>query len=258
MQPTQYPDINHLLDDLLSRMRSVLGVKLVGLYLYGSLVWGDFDHDTSDIDLLAATTADIDEQEAAALKAMHDEIAHAYKQWDNRIEVQYLSLLGLKTYRSQSTRMAVISPGEPFHIRKANKDWLLNWYFYQDYGVTIFGPSPRTLIDPISKDEFIHNVVHHARHWPKRMPKTRHSRPSQSYSILTMCRSLYTYKHGEQVSKKQAALWAQKQLPQWASLIQNALEWRLAAKLAEPIDDEATFAEAKRFVHYVSDLMPAE
>jgi hypothetical protein len=258
MNPTPYPDINHLLADLISRMQSILGGRLVGLYLYGSLVWGDFDHDTSDIDLLAALTSDMDAQEAAALKAMHDDIAHDYKQWDNRIEVQYLSLLGLKTFRSQSTPMAVISPGEPFHIIKAGKDWLLNWYFVQDYGVTLFGPSPRTLIDPISKGEFIHNVVHHARQWPKRMPRTRHSRPSQSYSILTMCRSLYTYKHGEQVSKKQAALWAQKELPQWASLIQNALEWRLAAKLAEPIDHQATYPQARCFVNYVSDLMPAD
>ena len=109
MHPTPYPDINHLLDDLLSRIRAILGDKLVGLYLYGSLVWGDFDHDTSDIDLLAALTSDLDAEQAGALKAMHDDIARTYKAWDDRIEVQYLSLLGLKTFRTQSTPMAVIS-----------------------------------------------------------------------------------------------------------------------------------------------------
>jgi predicted nucleotidyltransferase len=258
MHPTPYPDVNRLLDDLLSGIRAILGDKLVGLYLYGSLVWGDFDHDTSDIDLLAALTSDLNEQEAAALKAMHDDIARTYMAWDDRIEVQYLSLHGLKTFRTRSTPMAVISPGEPFHIIKADKEWLLNWYFVQDYGITLFGPSPRTFIDPISKDEFIRAVVHHAHQWPKWIPKTRHSRPYQSYAILTMCRSLYTYKHGQQVSKKQAAHWAQEELPQWATLIQSALEWRLAARLPDRVDHEATYPEARRFVHYISDLIPPE
>ena len=258
MNPTQYPDINRLLNDLISQLRSILGGKFVGLYLYGSLVWGDFDDDASDIDLLAALTSDLDKGEAAALKTMHEDIARTHKAWDGKIEVQYLSLRGLKTFQSKSTAMAVISPGEQFHIIEADKEWLLNWYFVQDYGITLFGPSPGTFIDPISKDEFVRAVVHHAHQWPKWMPKTRNSRPYQSYAILTMCRSLYTYKHGQQVSKKQAAHWAQKELPQWATLIQSALEWRLSARLRDPLDHEATYLQPRRFVRYISDLIPPE
>jgi hypothetical protein len=189
---------------------------------------------------------------------MHDEIARDYKSWDDRIEVQYLSLLGLKTFRTDSTPMAVISPGEPFHTITADHNWLLNWYFVQNYGVTLFGPPPNTFIDPISKEEFIRAVVHQAHQWPKWMPRTRHYRSYQSYAILTMCRSLYTYTHREQVSKKNAAHWAQQALPQWASLIQSALEWRLAARLPDPVDHESTYPEARRFVNYVAGLLPPE
>ena len=84
MNPTPYPDINYLLADLLSRIQATLGDKLVGLYLYGSLVWGDFDHAISDIDLLAALTSDLTNHEADALKSMHDDIARDYKAWDDR------------------------------------------------------------------------------------------------------------------------------------------------------------------------------
>jgi predicted nucleotidyltransferase len=52
--PTPYADVNQLLEQLLSSLQTILGKKLVGLYLYGSLVTGDFDHECSDIDLLAA------------------------------------------------------------------------------------------------------------------------------------------------------------------------------------------------------------
>ena len=51
--PTAYADINELLEILLTSMQKILGEKLVGLYLYGSLVIGDFDPAISDIDLFA-------------------------------------------------------------------------------------------------------------------------------------------------------------------------------------------------------------
>src|SRR2546430_15367777 len=101
MPPTPYADINELLNILLSQIQAILGKKLVGFYLYGSLVWGDFDYLISDIDLLAATTSDVDNEEFHALNKMHDDFATKYKKWDDRIEVQYLSLYGLKTFKTQ-------------------------------------------------------------------------------------------------------------------------------------------------------------
>ena len=67
MNVTPYSDVNRLLNTLLTRMQSILHDKLVGLYLYGSLVTGDFDHDISDIDLLTVTSVDIDELEFEAI-----------------------------------------------------------------------------------------------------------------------------------------------------------------------------------------------
>jgi predicted nucleotidyltransferase len=259
MQATQYPAINELLDVLLSRMKSILGEKLVGLYLYGSLVWGDFDYEISDIDLLAATTTDLNDRELVKLKRMHGDIANTYKEWDNRIEIQYLSLAGLKTFRLQTTKMAVISPGEPFHVVEAGKEWLMNWYFVRERGVTLFGPPPGVIIERISKEEFIQAGLRHMKDWRGWITRTRNSRPYQGYAILTACRALYTYKNGEQVSKKQAAQWAAKELPQWASLIQDALKWRREAIYGiGDVDDEGTYPEARRFVEFVSDQIPVE
>jgi predicted nucleotidyltransferase len=258
MHLTDYADVDELLGALLSGVRDVLGEKLVGLYLYGSLVWGDFDHELSDIDLLAATTTDIDDEEFDALKRMHDALAARYPSWDDRIEVQYLSLEGLKTFRTESTKMAVISPGEPFHMVEANRDWLMNWYFVQDYGKTLFGPPPGTIIDPIGKEEFIRSIVEHAKAWPTWVDQTRHSRPYQGYAVLTMCRTLYTFRNGVQVSKKQAAAWAETELPEWAPLIRSAIRWREEKRQDLQIDHEATFPETKRFVQFISEQIAPE
>ena len=69
--PTPYAGINQLLELLLSGIQKKLGAKLVGLYLNGSLVIGDFDPYISDIDLVAALSSDIDDGEFGELQKMH-------------------------------------------------------------------------------------------------------------------------------------------------------------------------------------------
>lgn len=244
MHPTAYPDINQLLNELLTRQQQILGEKFIGLYLYGSLVWGDFD-DASDIDMLAATASDVDDDELEQLRQMHAEFTKHHPAWNDRVEVQYFSLAGLKHFRTQASNMINISPGEPIHRIQSGIEWLTNWYFVQDYGVTLFGPPPATFIDPISKAEFIQAVHDHALMWREYITDVKDP-PGQSYAILTLCRALYTTRTGEQVSKRQAALWAAQQLPEWSTLIHNALVWR-----KEPPNNKATYMETETFVHFM-------
>jgi predicted nucleotidyltransferase len=247
--PTPYADINELLERLLSGLQTILSKKLAGLYLYGSLVTGDFDHGSSDIDLLAVLSSDLDEKEFASLQKMHQSFAHEHKEWDGRIEIAYLSEGALKTFKTQRSQIAIISPGEPFHKKDAGKDWLMNWYIVQEKGVALFGPPPTLIIPPISKEEFTQAVKEHVAAWKEWISDIR-ARPSQAYAILTMCRALYTLKKGETVSKKQAAAWAENELPEWSSLIQHALSWREAWR-DEHVDHDATLSETRQFVHFV-------
>jgi predicted nucleotidyltransferase len=48
---TPYPDINALLTEWVQGLKRRLGDGIVGLYLGGSLSYGDFVPDRSDIDL---------------------------------------------------------------------------------------------------------------------------------------------------------------------------------------------------------------
>ncbi|MCC6166444.1 MAG: DUF4111 domain-containing protein, partial [Caldilineaceae bacterium] len=219
MQRTPYADVNEILAGLPAQMQAILGEKLVGLYLYGSLVAGDFDAGISDMDLLAALTADLNEREFSHLDAMHQAIVAAHPRWNDRIEIAYLSLDGLKTFRTQTSPLGIISPGEPFHIVQAGADWLINWYMVREIGRTLYGPAPTALIPPMAGEEFIQTVKEHAQAWQGRITGYSQRRKSQAYAILTLCRALYTCRHGAQVSKRQAALWAIETYPQWASLI---------------------------------------
>ena len=255
MQATPYADINSLLESLLSRMRDILQEKLAGLYLYGSLTTGDFDPRSSDIDLLAALSSDISKAGFEALRAMHLDFARESPAWEDRVEVAYLSVRALRTFRSELSPMAVISPGEPFHMTDAGKEWLMNWYVVRENGVALFGPPPQTLIAPITRREFAECVRGYVAEWGDRIRDTP-ERKEQAYGILTMCRALHLHRTGEAASKRRAALWAQGELPQWADLIGSALAWREAWR-EEQVDHAATRAESVRFVTFVRDLILA-
>ena len=246
---TALPEINALLDHLLRDMQAILGPKLVGLYLTGSLVTGDFDPNISDIDLLAAMAADIDDQDAEKLREMHDAFARQYEEWDGRIEVAYLSVTGLQTFRSHSSQLGIISPGEPFHVVEAGSLWLVNWYVVRERGLALFGPPPGAVIAPISRQEYVEAVVTQTRAWSEWIQEHPRRRPVLAYAILTLCRALYTYEHGEQASKIRAAAWAMQELPEWSSLIQRALKWREAWR-SDDMDDDAAFHETEQFVYF--------
>jgi len=225
------------------------------LYLEGSLVLGDFDPKTSDIDLLAALSSEIDEKEFEALRKMHQAIAKEHQEWDDRIEVCYISVDALKSVKSRTHQIVNVSPGEPFHRTDTSKEWVLKWYLFRKNSKTLFGPSPKTLIEPISKEEFIQSVKDHTRSWDEWVEGMK-NRYAQSYAIFSMCRALYSFRNGDQVSKKKAAEWVKVQLPEWSAVIQNAMDWKEAGREAKA--DEINFPKTIEFVMYIRSLILEE
>jgi predicted nucleotidyltransferase len=250
---TLYPDINEFLQELLDELQDILDKNLVGVYLYGSLVWGDFDYNSSDIDILVATSSDIDQKTFDQLDEMQKNLAKRYKHArEGMIEIVYASVHALQTFKTKRSQIAVINPGdEPFRFKDAGIDWLMNWYIIQEKAITLFGALPKTIIAPTTKEEFIEAVKEHAKAW-QNWTEDLKTRPSQAYAILTLCRAYYTYKNGKQTSKKKAAEWTAEELPQWSSVIENALKWREDWRNRK-VDSNATLSDTKQFVNFIID-----
>jgi len=250
---TAYPAIDPLLDELRSQICQELRDKLIGLYLYGSLVTGDFDHTHSDIDLLAVLDSELTEAEFARLDDLHGAFVAAHPAWADRIEIAYLAQDALKTFRTQASPIAIISPGEPFHVKPAGKDWLINWWNVRRQGVTLYGPGSQTIIDPISDEEFLAAVREQVGEWRTYVYEMER-RKSQAYAILTLCRALYAVHHGEQPSKRQAAEWAADYFPYWGMLIRSAWQWRIAPD-DDGIDHAATQPATVQFVLFAAERL---
>jgi Domain of unknown function (DUF4111)/Nucleotidyltransferase domain len=228
--PTPYEDVNALLFDFLARVRVVLGERLVGFYLYGSLSLGDFDRESSDVDFLIVTTEDLSGMVLDELREMHISITASRLPYAQRLEGSYIPRAALRRYDPQNAHHPTIGVDWEFHVAGHGSNWVIERYIVREHGVIVWGPSPRTLIDAISQGELREAVCEMLRDfWQKQLtgPEWLRPRDYQAFAVLTMCRALYTLSEGRVVSKPEAAAWASRTLdPKWRLLIERALAWR--------------------------------
>jgi predicted nucleotidyltransferase len=222
---TKPPDFPPVLNILAEEIIEHLSGSLVGLYLYGSLVVGDFDESRSDIDLLAVTRGLLSPEKERAIERMHLSILERCPEWQDRLEVGYFPSALLSHFEEPLGEVYRISPGEPFHRTPAQPHWLTDLYSVQEHGYVLYGPAIEDVLPPISPARFratIQRLVAEWRDWVVGVEEQRH----QAYVRLTMFRSLYAYDQARQTSKLTAAEWFAAEFPEWSRDAEQAVAWR--------------------------------
>jgi Domain of unknown function (DUF4111) len=218
--------VDVLLARFVPRLERLLGDDLVALYLYGSAVSGGFETDVSDVDLVAVTAPPARTLDLAALARMHAELVGRLPEWDDRVEVVYVGRDAFRAFRTTTERLAVISPGEPLHLRDERiAEWLQNWYLVEKTAVTLTGPEPATLIPPIGKDEFLTATARYVLQLAAQ-DLAATSPTTLAYTVLTTCRAAMTLRTGEPVSKGDAAERLVSEMPEWTDVVEEAREAR--------------------------------
>jgi predicted nucleotidyltransferase len=240
-----------ILDELVSGLESVVCDELVGVYVYGSYVSGGFDPGVSDLDLVAVFDAEDDTLNLKELEKMHAGSVRWYPEWDDRIEVVYVGRETLATFRTSTGRLAVISPGEPLHVKDDRAvEWVQNWYLVRESGVALLGPPATSLIPPIAWSEFAAASARYAAELAS-AGLGAFSPGYLAYTVLTMCRAEHTVVTQTHASKQVVAAWAQARHPEWAPLIDTALRCRMSGGRVG-FDDPVTRSDAVRFIRIVS------
>jgi len=228
-QSTPYPDVNAMLQRLLTSVRATLDEQFVGLYLYGSLASGDFNLETSDIDFLVVTTETLSAETIAALGIMHQELNSSNLKWATKLEGSYVPQPGLRRYDPAAPPCPQINEGD-FYLAQQGSDWIIQRHILREQGVVVAGPPLQTMIDPVAPEELRGAVRGFLREWWGPMlgnPVRLQSSEYQAYAVLTMCRALQTLEQGTIRSKPAAAHWAQQKFGEpWATVIGEALAWR--------------------------------
>ena len=236
-----------VLRELVARVHGVLGGDLVGLYLYGSAVSGGFDVGVSDLDLVAVCAVEVERLDLAGLEQMHRDFVAARPAWADRIEVVYVGRDALASFRTSDGRLAVISPGEPFHLRTERPAaWLQNWYFVRESGIALAGPPAADVVPAVSWSEFVGATRRYAEEISTRRLDDA-SPGSLAYAVLTMCRALFTVQTQALGTKQEAVAWIRQRMPEWDGLVVAALQCRLSLG-AIGFDDSETRTAAASFI----------
>lgn len=226
---TPYPDVTEALDLVHSELTAVLGKNFVGLYLWGSLAAGDFDPCTSDIDLVAVPAEELVATTVPSLEAAYARITGTGLYWANRLEIDFIPERSFRRYDPADEERPRMDFEDGLVLQRQDSGGIIQRHLLRESGVTLAGPKPKSLIDPVSPDslrEAVRALL--ADKWSGRVRNRAllENQDYQAYAILTMCRMLYTLQHGSIVSKPVAARWALKSLdPPWRSLVQRALAW---------------------------------
>ena len=241
--PGQIPlAIAPLLDSLVTEIQNALADNITGVYVSGSIATGEYDPKTSDIDLAVVTWHTLSDVELAALSALRDRLPPRSIEHPD-YEVDLIDCATIRRFR----------PGQR-HVKIA-WDEKVDWIDYRpssvferstirEHGVTLLGPDPKTLIDPITSEDLAEAARGELRarwrnwsggRWPRSEIQTYIG--AQGYEVETVCRALYTDRHGEMISKRDAIAWGLTHLPErWHPL----LEWsRTVRKKWEAGDSRA-------------------
>jgi len=169
------------------------------------------------------------------LQTMHDRIATIDSWYADQVEGSYISRQALRRHDPARALHPNIErgPGERLKMAYHDTAWLVHRWILRERGVTLTGPAPETLIDPIAPHELQAAMVEPAQKWAASIldtPAQLGGRPSQTYVVLTLCRMLYTLHTGAVATKPAAARWALATLEaRWAPLIERAWEGRHSA-----------------------------
>jgi hypothetical protein len=243
---TPFPEIDEVLIDIAQRIKDTLGDNLAGIYLFGSLTYGDFNLGRSDIDLMTLVNRPLTTDEVKKVLVLHRQVETVYPQWLHRIENSFTPTSMLGNTQPPLQPRPYYNDGEIWDAQYGN-EWIINLYLLDKHGITLAGQDIHELVKSIDiKDVQEACKRDLLQEWePKlRDPEWLDNSHYQSYLVLNLCRILYTIQNSDARSKKVSAQWVKSTYPQWQDLIDTASSWHYGMDMRKQ-------AEALEFLKFV-------
>lgn len=234
MKITPFEDINTIIDSLAKGLKDILPQNFVGLYLTGSLSYGDFNPESSDIDLLVVLCSTVSLEKIKEIEQLHKNIEQGNEKWARRIECSYISRDMLQNILPPKLPRPYVGEGKFYAEAPYGNEWIINLYWLYYYGKAIAGPDFKTLIKPVDISEVQKACVRDLfKEWQPKVKDSDYLKNShyQSYVVLNLCRILYTVICNKLASKRISASWVKNEYPRWRNLIKTAEDWRYGKEM---------------------------
>jgi len=254
-ETTPYPELNSVLRDLVDSAQEILSNNFVGAYLQGSFAVGDFDRH-SDVDFIVVIYEELSDNQVKSLQVMHERIYCLDTRWAQHLECSYFPKKVLRHHSEPGKKLWYLDNGARSLIKSDHCNTNVVRWVVRENGVTLAGPPPKTLIDPISVETLRMEIVGVINNWGQEIidnPDPFNNRFYQTFIVLNYCRMLHDLYTGFPGSKLAGAEWAKNNLaPSWSALINRAWDGRPnpAFSVRQPADPE-DFENTLQFVKYV-------
>lgn len=221
--------IRRTLIQLIDALDKELGSNLLSVVLHGSLCTGDFDLQSSDLDLLVITEAALTSTDFFVVSHLHNSLKRHHPKWANRLEISYIT-------KDELYKLAPpIEPRIYLNGGITSQDtYGAEWYFEKhtlhNSGLSIYGEALSKEDLSVTKTKLRISAFQILMEWWKPIiERGMHHLSDEyvAYGVLSMCRIIMTIEAGKMGSKIEAAEYVLVNQPsQFSEAIENVMKHR--------------------------------
>ena len=250
--PTRFAELNDVLAELISRTSDVLGSNFIGAYLQGSFALGAGD-EFSDVDFVVAMQHDVSEIDRSRLDSLHGELHGRPEVWAQHLEGSYAPAECLRRLSRVPREIPgacrppewvdpqtgappnaypflFLNNGDHSLVRSEHDNTLVMRWVLRERGITLIGPAPREIIDPVNPEELreeVRGVMHSFGASLLEGKVLIDALWLQGFVVLLYCRALFALATATVPSKPEAIRWAGANIDsRWQLLIERAWSQR--------------------------------
>jgi predicted nucleotidyltransferase len=219
-------DLKQFLAVIKTELPRVLGGNCFGIYVYGSLSYGNFGENRSDVDVAVVIKKKLNKVEITKIDNWFKQNKLKASRWHKRAEIDFICLGDLKKIKANTIKTVRLAGGK---LREKSKmeGVGLDLINLREQGIVMFGPQPKKIFPKVPKkflkkalkEKYFH-LKRHAFKWEKI------DLWNQQFLVSQFCRVLYAIKNNYRaISKKAATQWAVKNVPaKFVSMVKITLK----------------------------------
>jgi hypothetical protein len=249
MDPPIPSPLDRIVPELVDDLRRTFGDDLVGAYLYGSAIEGDFLPALSDLDLVIVTARPTDDLPFDRFAGVVERLQAREPEWADRLDLTFVSRQALADVDAGGSggRFVEISHLEALKPMAEAKDWSETWYLARHADRALVGPPPAEVFPEIPTQAFLSDVV---RGLDGFIAKIRPESTAEqvAYRVITLCRLLRSLESRAICSKQEGLDWAAVRYPERTALIRAAGDVRTRTRDGFSTEERAAIPDLFAFL----------
>lgn len=222
------PEIQQILEKIKECSLEIWKENLAGIYVHGSLAFGCFNWNKSDIDFIIVThkPPNLEEKEKFIMRLLDlDQICPpgglemSIVLEENCRNFVYPTPFELHFSNMHKLVCRTNLRKYCMHMNGTDKDLAAHFTVIKKAGITVYGDPKETAFGEVPKGDYLDSIRHDIWNAAEKIKE------NPVYIILNLCRALAYTKDGKVLSKQQGALWAMEHVPgRFCALINQAGE----------------------------------